>query len=183
MIIIAPYSNDVLRDWPRTHFCSLLAKLSSSPGPDIALVGAPEQRQAINLMIRDLPADRVANRAGLWSWNETVRRISGAQLVIANNSGIAHLGASRGVPTLCLFAASHDPSEWGPRGPKTVTLFCRTACAPCGRSGPGGCRFGQVCMTDLTPEIVFQTVMAMLERKAWSGQDLIDVTRPSVLIP
>lgn len=163
MIIVAPFSNDALRDWPRAYFRELIEKLAQQYQMPIMLVGAPEQRQPINLIMRGLPAPRISNMAGRWSWRETLGQIERARLVIANNSGIAHLGAQAGVATLCLFAASHDPYEWRARGPHVTTLYARTDCAPCGMSGLDGCRNGHACMMAIRPDLVLETVSRILD--------------------
>lgn len=162
MIAIAPYSNDALRDWPRAHFNTLIDLCLDHLDRKIVLVGSAEQRQAVNLMVRGRPADRLTNAAGQWSWPETIRALKSAEIVVANNSGIAHVGASLGRPTLCLFAASHDPHEWGPRGPRVTTLYVKTACSPCAMSTARGCSFGHICMEGLKPEIVFNALRSML---------------------
>lgn len=166
MIIVAPFSNDTLRDWPRAYFRELIEKLITRYDFPVVLVGAPEQRQPVNHIVRGLPATRVSNTAGTWSWQETVNQIERARLVIANNSGIAHLSARAGVATLCLFAASHDPHEWGARGTNVSTLYARTDCAPCGMSGKDGCRNGHACMTAIRPDLVFEVACGMLEKAA-----------------
>ena len=163
MIAIAPYSNDVLRDWPRSHYERLIDLLLDQTDRALVLIGSAEQRQAINLLVRGRPAGRLRNVAGLWSWPETLAALAEAELIIANNSGIAHVGAQLGRPTLCLFAASHDPHEWGPRGPHVVTLYVKTACSPCGMATAMGCCFGHACMEQLTPRIVFDAAGRMLE--------------------
>jgi ADP-heptose:LPS heptosyltransferase len=162
MIAIAPLSNDALRNWPRAHYERLIDLCLQNLDREIVLVGSAEQRQAINLIVRGRPAGRLANAAGQWSWAETIQMLSEAELIIANNSGIAHVGASLARPTLCLFAASHDPHEWGPRGPHVTTLFLKTACSPCALSTANGCYFGHACMEDLRPESVFHTVQRIL---------------------
>lgn len=162
MIVVAPFSNDVLRDWPRGYFRDFVSSLLDHYHYRVTLIGSAEQRQSINLIVRGLAADRVSNVAGTWSWAETMQHLKDAALVVANNSGVAHLGASLGVPTLCIFTASHDPHEWGPRGSRATILYARPNCAPCGMSGIHGCRNGQVCMTELTPELVFAQVRHLL---------------------
>jgi ADP-heptose:LPS heptosyltransferase len=162
MIAIAPFSNDALRDWPRKHYDRLIDLCLGSLDREIVLVGSAEHRQAINLMVRGRSAVRVKNTAGQLTWSETVQMLNEADLIIANNSGIAHVGASLGRPTLCLFAASHDPYEWGPRGPNVTTLFVRTICSPCGMSTVTGCCFGHACMEQLDPETVFSMTCRIL---------------------
>jgi len=170
VIVVAPFSNDALRNWPRAHFERLIDLCLADLDHEIVLVGTGEQRQAINLMVRGRPSGRVSNVAGQWSWPRTVEALQQAELIVANNSGIAHVGAKLGRPTLCLFAASHDPYEWGPRGPIVTTMYVRTACSPCAMATASGCRFGHVCMVELDPDTVFQTLRTMLEREEMHRQ-------------
>lgn len=162
MIIIAPLSNDILRDWPRAHYAELIDLLLAGTDEDIALIGSAEQRQELNHHGRHRPPARFRNMAGQWSWRETCDQIAKADLVIANNSGVAHVSAEMGRATLCLFAASHNPHEWGPRGPKVTTLYVRTACSPCGMSTQWGCAYGHACMTQLTPAVAFNAAQRLL---------------------
>jgi ADP-heptose:LPS heptosyltransferase len=166
MILMAPLSNDALRDWPRSHYARLIDLLLSGTEHEIVLVGSAEQRQELNLHVRGRPVDRIQNNAGLWTWSKTIESLQRADLVIANNSGVAHVSAEMGRATLCLFAASHNPHEWGPRGARAITLYVRTACSPCSMSTQWGCAFGHACMRQLTPEIVFgQATEVLLEAR------------------
>lgn len=162
MIVIAPFSNDALRDWPIGHFEQLLDLCIERLNDDFVLVGASEQRESINRLVRGRPAHRVRNMAGLWTWAQTKRALEGTRALIANNSGLAHLGAQLGLPTVCIFAASHDPMEWGPRGPKVRILYSKTACSPCAMSTAMGCPFGHECMINISPEHVFGAVQQAL---------------------
>lgn len=44
-----------------------------------------------------------------------------ADLYIGNDSGVTHLAASMGAPTIAIFGPT-DPLVWGPRGPSTELL-------------------------------------------------------------
>ncbi len=52
---------------------------------------------------------------------DLARWLSGAALYIGNDSGITHLAAAVGVPTLALFGPT-DPAVWGPRGEQVSIL-------------------------------------------------------------
>lgn len=56
--------------------------------------------------------------------------LSEASLYLGNDSGISHLAASVGTPTLVLFGPT-DPALWSPRGPRVRWLWGRAPCAPC----------------------------------------------------
>ncbi|MBU1275016.1 MAG: glycosyltransferase family 9 protein [Proteobacteria bacterium] len=52
---------------------------------------------------------------------DLARRIMGASLFLGADSGVTHLAASLGAPTLAVFQAS-DPRLWSPQGPRARVL-------------------------------------------------------------
>ncbi len=89
-------------------------------------------------------SERYRPRTFLRAGQERLRRLELEQLtaavdaapyVIANNSGVAHLAAARGLWTLCIFSASHAYTEWMPRGPFVVTVTMALPCSPCALGG------------------------------------------------
>ncbi len=160
-MVVSPLSNDTLRDWPLVHYRTLAALVIERLGVPVAFVGAASQRATVAGAVRGLP---VANLCGETSWQALRALLGVAGCVVSNNSGVGHLAASLGVPTVCVFAASHDPLEWMPRGPAVVTLVKRTACSPCGIGGLAQCGFDHRCMRGIDPELVFATV-----QRLWRG--------------
>jgi ADP-heptose:LPS heptosyltransferase len=47
--------------------------------------------------------------------------LAGASLYLGNDSGVTHLAAGLGVPTLAVFGTT-DPAQWAPRGPRVRVL-------------------------------------------------------------
>src|SRR5207249_196174 len=67
---------------------------------------------------------------------------AGARLVVCNDSGLAHLAAAVGVPTLAVFGSTS--SAWtAPRGPRVRILQHAPACSPCFQRT---CRIGYRCL-------------------------------------
>jgi hypothetical protein len=95
-VVIHPFSGSAKKNWPLTHFRTLAERLDGvewTCGPEEALAGAR----------------RFDDLAELARW------ISGARLYIGNDSGITHLAAAVGTPTLALFGPT-DPTLWCPAG-------------------------------------------------------------------
>ncbi len=95
-IVIHPYSGSAKKNWPLEHFRSLAAELGGAEwtcGPEEELEGA-RRFDALD---------------------DLARWLSGARLYIGNDSGITHLAAAVGTPTLALFGPS-DPTIWCPAG-------------------------------------------------------------------
>ena len=73
------------------------------------------------------PEEHLAEAVRFDNLLELARWIGSAQLYIGNDSGITHLSAAVGVPTLALFGNS-NPSLWAPRG-KNVAVLAQTTIA------------------------------------------------------
>jgi heptosyltransferase-3 len=102
-IVIHPFSGSPRKNWPLNRYRELASEL----GCGIEWTAGPEE---------ELPeAIRFRSLADLAGW------IKGARLYIGNDSGITHLAAATGVPTLALFGPS-SPPNWAPRG-ANVTVF------------------------------------------------------------
>lgn len=95
-IVIHPFSGGAKKNWPLDSFRALASQL-----PDVRWTAGPEE---------PLPeATRFDDLGSLAAW------LSGARLYIGNDSGITHLAAAVGVPTLAIFGPS-DPRIWCPAG-------------------------------------------------------------------
>ena len=152
-VVISPFANERVRQWPSRHFRDLIELIWREHGYTVLLVGTRGQRAMANDIVRGLSSERVMNACGAMSWGEVVAAVDAAPYVVSNNSGVAHLAAARGRWTLCVFAASHAYSEWMPRGPFVVTVTKALACSPC-ELGTDLCPNNVACM-DLKPADVF----------------------------
>jgi lipopolysaccharide heptosyltransferase III len=102
-VAIHPFAASPAKRWPLENFRAL-ARLLPAPvyfcaGPEDALDDAV----------------RYENLYDLACW------IARARLYIGNDSGISHLAAAAGVPTVALFGPT-DPAIWAPRGPRVTVL-------------------------------------------------------------
>lgn len=168
-VVISPFANERLRQWPWRHYRSLIEMIVGEHGFPVVVVGTRGQRTSANDLVRGLSSEKVVNACGTWSWSELVRAVDAAPYVVANNSGVAHLAAARGRWTLCLFAASHAWCEWMPRGPRVVTLVKALPCSPC-EMGTERCPNGVACMTQLDPGEAFWTFNNERDKAASSAR-------------
>jgi len=153
-VIVSPFANERLRQWPWRHYRALIETIVREHELPVAVVGTRDQRASANDIVRGLSSEMVANVCGSWTWAELIQAVDRAPYVVANNSGVAHLAARRGRWTLCVFAASHAYNEWMPRGPRVVTVVKAVACSPC-EIGMERCPNGVDCMVGLQPGDVF----------------------------
>ena len=102
-VLIHPFSGSKRKNWPLERFRQLAARLRHP----VEWIAGPEE---------ELPeAVRRDDLASLAQW------IGGARLYIGNDSGITHLAAAVGVPTLALFGPT-APEIWAPRGDNVTVM-------------------------------------------------------------
>jgi hypothetical protein len=105
-VAIHPGSGSSRKNWPLTGFTEV-ARFLESEGEGIAWIVGPAEDGIV------LPPD-----ARTWR-NLNLHALAGSlarsRLYIGNDSGVTHLAAACGCPTLVLFGAS-DPVVWLPRG-------------------------------------------------------------------
>jgi heptosyltransferase-2 len=82
-------------------------------------------------------------------------------VLVAGDTGVAHLAAALGTPTVTLFGPT-DPALSAPRGPGTVVRH-RVPCAPCFYRS---CPIEHPCMRDITAAEVAEHVQAALRSRA-----------------
>jgi heptosyltransferase-2 len=163
-LAIAPLSNSDLRDWPAAHYATLIRLLTGRLRCQVLLIGSPAQAACLDAIAADSGAGRlVENLAGRTSFAELPDILRKTNLVICNNSGIAHLAASLGLRVLAIYSGSHQPQEWGPRGAQARTITHPVPCAPCGFDRLADCTHDHMCMRDLLPETVFEQALGWLE--------------------
>lgn len=106
-VIVHPGSGAARKNWPMERYLALAGRLAEM-GRSVNWCMGPAE-EGLSLPDRDrglLPAQSLC---GLASW------IAGACLYIGNDSGITHLAAAVGCPTVAVFGPT-NPEVWAPRG-------------------------------------------------------------------
>jgi heptosyltransferase III len=100
--VIHPFSGSPAKNWPLPRFRELAGRL-----PRVLWCAGPEE---------DLPgAVRFDDLYELARW------LASAHVYIGNDSGISHLAAAVGAPTVALFGPS-NPAIWAPRGERVSVI-------------------------------------------------------------
>ena len=162
-IVVAPVGNSDLRNWPLSRYAALVRLLVARLDCTVILTGSRGQTGELAMIAQQSGgSERVLNMAGRTAWAELPGLLRQADLVICNNSGVAHLAAAEGVRTLAIYSASHQPQEWGPRGARARAVMAVVACSPCGHDRLSECRNDHACMRLITPEAVAELAVSFL---------------------
>ena len=125
ILAMAPGARWVGKTWPAERFAVLAAKLLGVHGPlpngRLLLVGGSDDRRAAEAVRRELPRKRVIDATGEFDLLTTHAMLKRATLFVGNDTGVMHMAAAAGAPTLGLFGPS-DERRYGPWGQHTRAL-------------------------------------------------------------
>lgn len=110
-LALHPGSGSPAKNWPAARFAEAARRLSRGL-PWLQVLGPAEEKAT------EWPGALVARE---WPLRLLGAALSRARVFIGNDSGVAHLAAASGAPTLTLFGPT-DPALWAPVGRSVATL-------------------------------------------------------------
>lgn len=124
IIVLAPTANWLPKIWPADRFVALFQALAAGlpPGSAIPAVIAgpgPTERAMAAPLLDALPG--AIDLVGRLTLPEAAACLARAALFVGNDSGLMHLSAAAGAPTLGLFGPT-DSGEYGPSGDRGMAL-------------------------------------------------------------
>ena len=121
LIIIGPTANWSAKIWEADRFSNLVHLLTSNfcslQSAMIAVVGGPGEELIAKPIIDAIPSQRRIDLVGAIPFLDVAAVLERATLYIGNDSGLMHLSAAVGAPTLGLFGPTREANyrPWGPR--------------------------------------------------------------------
>lgn len=168
-VAIFPGASIPEKRWGEDRF-RLVAEALSVLGIKIVVVGGKEDRQQGEAIVS---GGLGLNLAGLTSLPETAAVIQKSALLLSGDSGVLHIAAGLGVPTVSLFGPGRV-EKWAPRGEKHVVINKGLPCSPCtfyGNTPP--CPFDVKCMKDITVDEVVNAVKMLLSFRHKAGSVVV----------
>lgn len=160
-IALHPGSGSRKKLWPLEKFSDLAARITHTLGLHVILLVGPAEREYLGsgfermrfmhaVVADSLPLIQVASL------------LNSCRCYIGNDSGMTHLAAAVGVPTVALFGPS-DPEIWGPRGKKVAIVRKELDCSPCSREELERCAY-QRCLELIEVEEVIERARGLMNR-------------------
>lgn len=122
ILALAPAANWVGKTWPLERFAQVAMQLLGEGGPlaggRLMVLGAPEDVAAAQALRHVVAKDRFIDLVGKVDLLTAYACLKHVRLFVGNDSGLMHLAAAAGAPTLGLFGPSDD-RLYGPWGAKT----------------------------------------------------------------
>jgi heptosyltransferase III len=138
ILAIGPAANWPAKQWRAERFAELATRLTASggplPGSRVAILAAPHERALAEPVLAALPPGRridLVGRVDLLTAAAVLRRCA---MFIGNDTGLMHIAAASGTPTLGLFGPS-PVAQYAPWGRRTA--WVRSIDPPEAMFGPG----------------------------------------------
>lgn len=142
------------------------ARLLVERGYDVWVIGGPGEKDLANEIVA-----AAGSRAHDLTTNDLRNGVIGmaaAKVAVANDSGLMHIAAAVGTPTIGIFGPT-SPELWGPLNPLAATVQTKTVvpCQPCHR--PVCSMNNHACMRDIPPTDVADIVQGLMARAEANG--------------
>ncbi len=124
-VVLAPTANWAGKQWPAERF-ALLAQRLTAPGAPLAglpivVLGAESERAMAAPLLTAGLAGGLVDLVGRTDLPVAGALLERAALFVGNDSGLMHLAAAAGAPTLGLFGPTPD-ARYAPRGTRTAVV-------------------------------------------------------------
>lgn len=151
-VVVHPGADGEARRYPADRWREVVTGLTAS-GRRVVVTGSAGECDLTAYVAADAAADLggAADLAGLTAV------LGGADVVVAANTGPAHLAAAVGTPVVSLYAPVVPAVRWAPYGAPTVVLGDQRA--PCANTRARSCPVpGHPCLSKVTVEQVIAAV-------------------------
>lgn len=152
--IIHPGAGSRRKRWDISNFLKLYHMLEAEGIETEFLIGPAEED--LLFLKKYMPSDKLHFTYDIL---KVIRLLESAKGFIGNDSGITHLSAFLGIPTLVIFGPS-DPIRWKPIGSKVEIIRPDLECIPCFEIKKDNCDNPLCLGTD--PETVLQRYIRLI---------------------
>jgi heptosyltransferase-3 len=148
-IIIHPGSGSRKKCWPISNFVEVASSLDAG-GKQPEFILGPAEYDLYDILVQSKKLN--ANVHKIEKLTELVGLLKTSGGFIGNDSGVSHLAAFIGLPTVTVFGPS-DPKTWKPMGRAVKAVRSGFECSPCFETGTVGCEDIE-CFNRISPEDV-----------------------------
>jgi heptosyltransferase II len=155
-VALAPGAVGPAKRWTTDGYAALTRRLLAD-GYAVWVVGGPAEKAAAQAIVGDTQARDLTGT----DLREAILALAAATAAVSNDSGLLHVAAAVGTPTVGIFGPT-SPWHWAPLNPLAATIQApnELPCRPCHKPI---CRFGHHrCMTEIMPDDVYRAAIRAL---------------------
>jgi len=156
VVILHPGSGSRKKVWPLDRFLNLAHRLQDEFGSKILIVLGPAEDPEVQKAFEGM-GPTAAILARELTLLQLASVMEGCRFFAGNDSGITHLAAALGLPTVAIFGPT-DQRVWSPRGEKTFVVSGGVHCSPCPQERLALCKDFE-CLRGIETEEVLEGLM------------------------
>lgn len=144
------------KKWHPERFAALADRLSETWAARVCLFGSRADRESTQAVLHNArhPVTDLAGQTGL---RDAMALMARCALFVSNDSGLMHVAAALGVPTVAVFGST-NPVTTGPVGRQSVVVRNPVSCSPCLKKT---CPTDFRCMEQISADHVFRAVQGL----------------------
>lgn len=157
-VTIFPGASIPERRWGTDKFATVAQRLIAKGNAIVVVGGKGEETDGDRI----IDGRRGLNLAGKTSLIETAAIIEKSSVLLSGDSGVLHIAAGLGKPTVSLFGPSNS-KKWAPRGHRHIVINKNLPCSPCSKFGyTPKCPTNARCMADISVAEVVAAIENLL---------------------
>jgi heptosyltransferase-2 len=159
-VALAPGAVGPAKRWPAAAYANLARRLLAE-GFAVWVVGGPAEKPLAQTIVAGTDARDLTGT----DLREAILALAAASAAVSNDSGLVHVAAALGTPTIGIFGPT-SPWHWAPLNPLAATIQAdiELTCRPCHKPV---CRLGHHrCMTEIGADEVFAATRRALTAAA-----------------
>jgi len=119
----------ITKRWFPERYAGLIEKLLALKRVKIMIVGAREEGDFFDYLKKEIK-DKIVDTVGKTDLIELAALLSKCHVLVTNDSGPMHIGASVNTPIIAIFGST-DPFQTGPLGENHLIIKKDLSCSPC----------------------------------------------------
>jgi len=161
-LVVAPGSRWATKRWLPARFALAARTLAETLSADVVVVGSAEETDVGALVSAESGASAV-DLTGTLPIGQLLALVSGASLVLSNDSALTHIAAGLGVPVVTVFGPTVPSQGFSPYTDRARVVEAALPCRPCGKHGADLCPLGTLdCMNRITVDDVVTAALELL---------------------
>jgi heptosyltransferase II len=152
VVALAPGAVGPSKRWPKESYVAVARRLLAD-GFAVWILGGPGEKA----LAVDIAGQTQARDLTGTDLRDAILALAGAGAAISNDSGLLHVAAALGTPSIGIFGPT-SPWHWAPLNPLAATIEA-AAVLPCRPCHKPVCRLGHHhCMTEIAPDQVIAAI-------------------------
>jgi ADP-heptose:LPS heptosyltransferase len=156
-VLIHPGAGSRRKRWPLSNFQEVAVQLAALGLCPQFVIGPAEQDLLPELVARHAAVQQPEGSVGL------LALLRSAAAYIGNDSGVSHLAAWAGLPSVVIFGPT-DPVRWQPRGRSVAIIQPPLDCRPCFETAADNCTAAD-CLARVVPGDVLAVFQRVVHRR------------------